>query len=80
MVETAKSSQSTSITGSSALFVTEHILWCRFTQNARLCGIAGIPHSDGKQAITQFLVSDSSAHSPGMRYVNACIHCPANHW
>ena len=63
-------------TGSSASFVTERLAQTlhlrRFTQDAKICGIAGIPHSDGKQAVTQFLVS--SAHSPGMRYnVNAFI-------
>ena len=63
-------------TGSSASFVTERLAQSlhlrRFTQNARICGIAGIPHSDGKQAVTQFLIS--SVHSPGSRYnVNAFI-------
>ena len=63
-------------TGSSASFVTELLAQLlrlrRFTQNARICGIAGISHSDGKQAITQFLVS--STHSSGVRYsVNAFI-------
>ena len=63
-------------TGSSASFVTERLAQSlhlrRFTQNARICGIAGIPHSDGKQAVTQFLIS--SAHTPGMTYnVNAFI-------
>ena len=63
-------------TGSSASFVTECLAQSlqlrRFSQNARICGIAGIPHSDGKQAITQFLVS--SVHHPGLRYnVNAFI-------
>ena len=63
-------------TGSSASSVTERLAQalhlCRYTQEARICGITGIPHSDGKQAVTQFLVS--SANSPGMRYnVNAFI-------
>ena len=63
-------------TGSSASFVTERLAQSlhlnRFSQNAKICGIAGISHSDGKQAVTQFLVS--SAHSPGVRYsVNAFI-------
>ena len=63
-------------TGFSASFVTERLaqaLHLRgFTQEARICGIEGIPHSDGKQAVTQFLFS--SAHSPGMCYnVNAFI-------
>ena len=57
-------------TGSSASFVTEHLAQSlhlhRFTQNTRICGIAGIPHSDGKHAVTQFLIS--SAHTPGMTY------------
>ena len=57
-------------TGSSASFVTERLAQSlhlrRFTQNARICGIAGIPHSDGKQADTQFLVS--SKHTPCMTY------------
>ena len=58
---------------SSASFITERLAQSlHLRQNARICGIAGIPHSDGKQAVTQFLVS--SAHSPGMRYsVNAFI-------
>ena len=61
-------------TGSSASFATERLAqslcWHQFAQNARICGISGIPHSNGKQAVVQFLVS--SAHSPGMRYnVNA---------
>ena len=63
-------------TESSASFVTVRLAQSlhlrQFTQNARICGIAGIPHSDGKQAVVQFLVS--SAHSPGVRYnVNAFI-------
>ena len=63
-------------TGSSASFVTEHLAQSlhlrRLTQNARICGIAGIPHSDGKQAVTQFLIS--SVRSDGMRYnINAFI-------
>ena len=63
-------------TESSASFVTERLaqtLYLRqFIQDVRICGTAGIPHSDGKQAVTQFLIS--FAHSPGMRYnVNAFI-------
>ena len=63
-------------TGSSASFFMEHLaqsLHLRgITQNARICGIAGIPHSNERQAVVQFLVS--SAHSPGMRYnVNTFI-------
>lgn len=63
-------------TGSSASFVTERLAQAlhlrQFTQDVRICDIAGILHSDGKQAVTQFLVS--SAHSPGMRYnINAFI-------
>ena len=63
-------------TGSSASFITERLAQSlclrRFTQKARICGIAGIPHSDGKQAVTQFLIS--SARSPSSRYsVNAFI-------
>ena len=61
-------------TGCSASFVTERLPHSlrlpRLAQNVRIYGIAGIPHSNGKQAVVQFLVS--SAHSPGMRYnVNA---------
>ena len=61
---------------SSASFVNERLAEAfhlrRFTQKARICGIAGIPHSDGKQEMTQFLIS--SAYSPGLRYnVNAFI-------
>ena len=56
-------------TGSSASFVTERLAQSlhlrQLTQNARICGIAGIPHSDGKQAVTQFLIS--SVRSDGMR-------------
>ena len=60
----------------SASFVTEHLAQSlrlrRLTQNARICGIAGIPHSDRKQAVTQFLIS--SVCSDGTRYnINALI-------
>jgi len=45
-------------TESSASFVTESLaqsLHLRgLTQNARICGIAGIPHSDGKQVVIHF--------------------------
>ena len=63
-------------TGSSASFVSERLAQSlhlrRFTQNAKIYGIAGLPHSDGKQSVTQFLIS--STHSPGTRYnVNAFI-------
>ena len=48
-------------TGSSASFVSERLAQSlhlrRFTQNAKIYGIAGLPHSDGKQSVTQFLVS-----------------------
>lgn len=57
-------------TGSSASFVSERLAQSlhlrRFTQNAKIYGIAGLPHSDGKQSVTQFLVS--SIHSPGTRH------------
>ena len=63
MVETPQGIIRTQVlldTGSSASFVTERLAQTlhlhRFTQDARICGIAGIPHSDGKQAVTQFLV------------------------
>lgn len=63
-------------TGSSASFVSERLAQSlrlrRFMQNAKIYGIAGLPHSDGKQSVTQFLVS--SAHSAGRRHnVNAFI-------
>ena len=55
-------------TGLSVSFITEHLAQslhlCRLTQNARICGTAGIQHSDGKQAVARFLVS--SARSSGM--------------
>ena len=44
----------------------------RLTQDARICCIVAIPYSNGKQAVTQFLIS--SVHSDGMRYnLNAFI-------
>ena len=52
-------------TGSSASFVTERLAQTlhlrRFTQDVRICGIAGIPRSDGKQAVTH---SSSRPHTP----------------
>ena len=64
MVETtngALKAQALLDTGSSVSFISEHLaqfLHLRhFTQNARICGIAGLPHSDGKQSVTQFLIS-----------------------
>ncbi len=48
-------------TGSLASFVNERLVQSfhlnRYSQSAKICGIAGISHSDGKQAVTQFLVS-----------------------
>ena len=53
-------------TGSLASFVSERLAQIlklrRFTQNARICGIAGLSHGSGKQSVTHFLVS--SIHSP----------------
>lgn len=64
-------------TGSSASFVSEQLhvaqSLClhRYTQNAKICGIAGLPHNDGKQS-TQFSIS--SANTLGERHVvNAFI-------
>ena len=76
VVETPQGMVKTRALLDTASFVTERLAQSlhlrRFTQNARICGIAGIPHSDGKQAVTQFLIS--SAHTPGMTYnVNAFI-------
>ena len=57
-------------TGSSASFVSERLAQSlrlrRHTQNARICGIAGLPHSDGKQSVTQFSIS--STNSLGRRH------------
>lgn len=63
-------------TGSSVSFITEHLAQTlklnRSTQEARICGIAGITYSNGRQAVTQFFIT--AAHSPGTRYsVNAFI-------
>ena len=53
-------------TGSSASIMSERLAQIlklrRFTQNARICGIAGLSHGSGKQSVTHFLVS--SIHSP----------------
>ena len=63
-------------TGSSASFVFERLaqalhLSC-YSQNARICGIAGLQHSNGKQSVTQFFVS--AVRSPSRRHnVNAFI-------
>lgn len=63
-------------TGSSASFVSERLAQAlhvsRHSQNARICGIAGLQHSNGKQSVTQFVVS--SACSPSRkRSINAFI-------
>ena len=47
-------------TGSSASFVSECLAQSlhlyQHTQNARICGIAGLPHSDSKQSIAGFVI------------------------
>ena len=63
-------------TGSSASFVSERLAQSlrlyRHTQNARICGIAGLPHSDGKQSIARFTIL--STVSPSKKFnVNAII-------
>ena len=63
-------------TGSSASFISERLAQSlrlsRYSQNARICGIAGLQHSDGKQSVTQFVIS--SMYSPGRRHsINAFI-------
>ena len=63
-------------TGSSASFVSERLAQAlhlrRSTQNARICGIAGLQHSDGKQSVTQIIIS--SMQSSGKKHkVNAFI-------
>ena len=62
-------------TGSSASFVSERLAQSlhlrHFTQNANIYGIAGLPHSDGKQSVTVLV---SFIHAPGTRHnVNAFI-------
>ena len=62
--------------GSSASFISERLAQSlhlrRFKQNAKICGIAGLQHSDGKQSVTQFIVS--SMYLPDRRHgVNAFI-------
>ena len=44
----------------------------RSTQHARICGIAGLLHSDGKQSVT--------AHLFCMLTHRACLHCIADYW
>lgn len=65
-------------TGSSVSFVTEHLAqslhMSRRSQEAKICGISGISHSNGKRAVTQFLVS--STRTSDMRY---SIRCSSNH-
>ena len=63
-------------TGSSASFISERLAQSlclhRHTQNARICGIAGLPHSDGKQSIARFVIL--STVSPSKKFnVNAII-------
>ncbi|XP_064396444.1 uncharacterized protein LOC135343372 [Halichondria panicea] len=59
-------------TGSSASFVSERLAQAlhlrRSTQNARICGIAGLQHSDGKQSVTQIIIS--SMQSSGKKHKN----------
>ena len=63
-------------TGSSASFISERLAQSlhlrRHRQDARICGIAGIRHSDGKQSVAQFVIS--SMYSPCRRHsINAFI-------
>ena len=63
-------------TGSSASFVSERLAQSlhlsRYCQNARICGTAGLQHSNGKQSVVQFVIS--STHTPDRRHsVNAFI-------
>ena len=57
-------------TGFSASFVSERVAQAlrlrRMTQNPRICGIAGLQHSDGKQSVTQILIS--SMRSSGQKH------------
>ncbi len=63
-------------TGSSVSFISERLVQAlklrRHSQSARICGIAGMLHSDGKQSVTQFSVS--SVYPPERKHkVNAFI-------
>ena len=59
--------------GSSASFVSERLAQSlHLRRYARICGIAGLQHSDGKQSVAQFTISFTRA--PDRRHnVNAFI-------
>ena len=70
-------------TGSSASFVSERLAQSlhlrRFTQNAKIFGIAGLPHSYGKQSVTQFDPHLFDAF-PRDQIQRQCLHCATDNW